>query len=77
MMGMLLVFLLLLLSFAAVTVVLLLSKKVRNTEEAADNGDLTEWVCPDCGFTVQAGDTCIYCYAKRPKPASLNEDGPA
>ena len=20
-----------------------------------------EWLCPNCGFEVQAGDMCIYC----------------
>ncbi|MEE9162392.1 MAG: hypothetical protein V3U35_05410 [Candidatus Neomarinimicrobiota bacterium] len=25
-----------------------------------------EWDCPDCGFHVQAGPTCIYCGASMP-----------
>ncbi len=27
--------------------------------------DTDEWDCPECGFHVQAGDTCIYCSAKK------------
>lgn len=27
--------------------------------------DLEEWNCPECGFQVQMGDVCTYCYTKK------------
>ena len=27
---------------------------------------LTEWDCPECGFHVQLGDSCTYCYTQKP-----------
>ncbi len=39
---------------------------LRNREEPeVDEGDV-EWDCPDCGFHVQAGPTCVYCGASMP-----------
>ena len=32
-------------------------------ENSAENG---EWDCPECGFHVQMGQTCIYCGAHQP-----------
>ena len=29
--------------------------------------ELEEWNCPECGFTVQAGIECTYCYTKKPE----------
>jgi len=35
-------------------------------EDAYDDLEMDEWDCPECGFHVQAGDTCIYCSSKKP-----------
>ncbi|MEE9166211.1 MAG: hypothetical protein V3U24_01910 [Candidatus Neomarinimicrobiota bacterium] len=37
------------------------------SEEAGENeADLSEWICPTCGFHVQMGTECIYCGEKKP-----------
>jgi rubrerythrin len=38
-----------------------------NLRDNEQESDLEEWVCPECGFTVQAGSECIYCYTKKPR----------
>lgn len=40
-----------------------------NLREDEQESDLEEWVCPECGFTVQTGSECIYCYTKKPGSA--------
>ncbi|MBL7011107.1 MAG: hypothetical protein ISR82_07780 [Candidatus Marinimicrobia bacterium] len=30
-------------------------------EDTYNDLETEEWDCPECGFHVQAGDTCIYC----------------
>lgn len=35
-------------------------------EDTYTDLDVDEWDCPECGFHVQAGDTCIYCDTKKP-----------
>jgi len=37
------------------------------TPENDDQKDLEEWTCPDCGFSVQLGTECPYCYTKKPR----------
>ena len=36
-----------------------------NKSENLTESDLEEWTCPECGFEVQAGEECIYCYTKK------------
>ena len=36
-----------------------------NKSENLPESDLEEWTCPECGFEVQAGEECIYCYTKK------------
>jgi rubrerythrin len=36
------------------------------TPENDDQEDLEEWTCPDCGFAVQLGTECPFCYTKKP-----------
>jgi len=31
-----------------------------------DENSLSEWDCPDCGFHVQMGVSCTYCYTQKP-----------
>jgi hypothetical protein len=62
--GIILVVTFLLVSSIGIAVVLWLSKKAsRDIDEFAE--DLEEWTCPVCGFLVQAGDICVYCYTKK------------
>lgn len=37
-----------------------------NLDRPEDTGGLEEWDCPDCGFHVQLGESCIYCGAGKP-----------
>ncbi|MDP6340099.1 MAG: hypothetical protein QF842_07275 [Candidatus Marinimicrobia bacterium] len=41
--------------------------RANRAEDTYDDLETDEWDCPDCGFHVQAGDTCIYCGAKKPQ----------
>ncbi len=43
------------------------AQKNLNFRKDEQESDLEEWVCPECGFTVQAGSECIYCYTKKPR----------
>ena len=51
----------------ALMVFVVLSKK-RQPDFADQSQDLDAWICPECGFHVQAGNECVYCYTKKPKP---------
>jgi len=35
-------------------------------EDTYDDLETDAWDCPECGFHVQAGDTCIYCGEEKP-----------
>ncbi len=39
----------------------------KNNLNLDDHIDLDEWDCPMCGFKVQMGDICTYCYTKKTK----------
>lgn len=53
-----------LLVFVAGAVVWILKQSPEGVEK--DDGDLTEWTCPSCGFHVQLGKECIYCGERKP-----------
>ena len=38
----------------------------KETPANFDQDDLEEWTCPDCGFSVQLGTECPFCYTKKP-----------
>ena len=38
-----------------------------NVNQKFSEIDLEEWICPECGFNVQAGVECTYCYTKKTK----------
>ena len=38
----------------------------RNRLEPEDESWDEEWDCPECGFHVQAGTSCVYCGTSRP-----------
>jgi hypothetical protein len=31
-----------------------------------DESLLSEWDCPECGFHIQLGNSCTYCYTQKP-----------
>jgi len=35
--------------------------KSSNKQDFFNDTNLDEWLCPNCGFEVQVGDSCIYC----------------
>ncbi len=37
-----------------------------NADQKFTDTDLDEWDCPECGFHIQAGLQCTYCYTKKP-----------
>tara|TARA_B100001029_G_C15038711_1_gene442021 strand:- start:209 stop:406 length:198 start_codon:yes stop_codon:yes gene_type:complete len=41
--------------------------KTSQNIEFQDEIFLEEWDCPECGFHVQMGTTCTYCYEDKPK----------
>ena len=57
-MGLSLYFLVIIIILFGVVAVLIARAHNNNTYE---NLNIEEWDCPECGFHVQAGDTCIYC----------------
>ena len=57
-MGLSLYFLVIIIILFGFVAVLIATAHKNNTYE---NIDIEEWDCPECGFHVQAGDTCIYC----------------
>ncbi len=64
--GIILIFMFLALSFTGIMVIIFLSRRHVEQENPEDENDLEEWTCPECGFLVQAGDVCIYCYTEKP-----------
>ena len=44
-------------------------KSYQQNKEEPDRleDDMFPWDCPECGFHVQAGVTCIYCQTEKPK----------
>ena len=42
------------------------NKSISNSD-TNDEKLLEEWYCPECGFHVQLGDTCTYCYEEKPQ----------
>ena len=38
-----------------------------NSFKNEDKDDLEEWDCPLCGFHIQMGKICTYCYTKKTK----------
>ena len=47
---------------------LALVRSYQANREASDNldDDMLPWTCPECGFHVQMGTTCIYCQTEKP-----------
>ena len=56
-------FLLLLFSliFFFIVILAVFIGKQNSSNNPYENLTIDEWNCPDCGFLVQAGDSCIYC----------------
>ena len=48
-------------------IILVLFFQGKNNLNLDDHIDLDEWDCPMCGFKVQMGDICTYCYTKKTK----------
>ncbi len=48
-------------------VALFRAQRTLNLREDEQESDLEEWICPECGFTVQAGSECIYCHTNKPR----------
>jgi len=46
------------------TLVLIFQGKNNNYEQSMN---LSDWKCKYCGFDVQMGDFCTYCYTKKEK----------
>lgn len=49
-----------------IVVAVFIARKNRSEDSYADL-DTEEWNCPECGFHIQAGDSCIYCGAEKEK----------
>lgn len=47
-------------------VAVFIARKNRADDTYADL-DTEEWNCPECGFHIQAGESCIYCGTKKIK----------
>ena len=47
--------------------VAVLIARSNRAEETYDDLETDEWDCPECGFHVQVGGTCIYCGGNKPK----------
>ena len=41
-------------------------RDINSTNTGNDNNNLNEWDCPECGFHVQLGNSCTYCYTQKP-----------
>jgi len=63
--GVTLVVLVLFLCFLGIALVMLMAKRAVEDGDTQADSDLEAWVCPECGFNVQMGDVCIYCYTKK------------
>lgn len=50
-----------------VTLIFFHQKETYGNSEFKDEKFLEEWDCPECGFHVQMGDSCTYCYEQKPK----------
>lgn len=37
-----------------------------NLDQPEETSGLEEWNCPECGFHVQVGESCIYCGTAKP-----------
>ena len=58
-------YLLIIIIFIFVGVAVLIARSNR-AEDAYDDLEMDAWDCPECGFHVQVGDTCIYCGEEKP-----------
>ena len=58
-------YLLIIIIFVFVGVAVLIARSNR-AEDTYDDLETDAWDCPECGFHVQAGDTCIYCGEEKP-----------
>ena len=47
--------------------ILVLLFQGRNNISNEIKDDLEEWDCPLCGFHIQMGEICTYCYTKKTK----------
>jgi rubrerythrin len=47
--------------------ILVLLFQGRNNISNETKDDLEEWDCPLCGFHIQMGEICTYCYTKKSK----------
>ena len=54
---------LILILFIGMAVLIARSNRAEDTYDALETD---AWDCPECGFHVQAGDTCIYCGEEKP-----------
>ena len=57
------VFVIVIIFFIGVSV--LIFQRENESQKYTEN-DLEEWDCPECGFHIQAGIECTYCYTKKP-----------
>ncbi|MDP6201632.1 MAG: hypothetical protein QF616_05320 [Candidatus Marinimicrobia bacterium] len=53
-------YLLILILILFIGMAVLIARSNREDDTYADL-ETDEWDCPECGFHIQAGDTCIYC----------------
>ena len=58
-------YLLIIIIFIFVGVAILIARSNR-AEDTYYDLETDAWDCPECGFHVQAGDTCIYCGEEKP-----------
>ena len=61
----------LLTTFILFIVFVLIQQKELNKIKNEDIKDLSEWNCPECGFLVQMGNSCTYCYTKKPSESNI------
>lgn len=57
---------LIILTGIAVLIIAVFFKQWRENPVIKNQNDLEEWTCPECGFSVQLGTECPYCYTKKP-----------
>ena len=60
--GSLYILLLLITIFIGIAVMIANSNR---PEDTYTDLETDEWDCPECGFHVQAGDSCIYCSTRK------------
>jgi len=46
--------------------ILITQKNINKINTKEDKPCLSEWDCPECGFHIQLGDSCTYCYTQKP-----------